>query len=360
MAIYEIASESLIAVSETTFSAENIYEREHLQKLLKAQIDVLDKGLMVIAEEFGEWLDSSRRIDLLCIDNEANLVVVELKRTEDGGHMELQALRYAAMISAMTFEQLVETHARHRSPSQLDVDGSRAAILEFLGWSDPDEDRFGKDTRIILASGDFGKELTTAVLWLRDRGIDIKCVRLQPYRMANGPVLLDVQQLIPLPETANFQTQIGVKRLAERKDRIERHDQRYRFWELLLERAKPRTPLHANLSPSTDTWKSAGIGKGGFQLNYGIRQRDCSVYLWIADNKTAYHALLSAREAIEAEFGAPLEYFEAEEQKGCSITYRMEGGYRSPPEDFEQIQDRMIDAMIKLEKVMVPRVLAMK
>jgi hypothetical protein len=28
--------------------------------------------------------------------------LVELKRTADGGHMELQALRYAAMVSTMT------------------------------------------------------------------------------------------------------------------------------------------------------------------------------------------------------------------------------------------------------------------
>ena len=31
------------------------------------------------------------------LDNAARLVVVELKRTDDGGHLELQALRYAAM-----------------------------------------------------------------------------------------------------------------------------------------------------------------------------------------------------------------------------------------------------------------------
>mgnify|MGYP001409384997 CR=1 FL=1 len=55
--------------------------------MLREQISVLDDRLMVIAEEFGDWLDSSRRIDLLCIDSEANLVVVELKRTDDGGHM---------------------------------------------------------------------------------------------------------------------------------------------------------------------------------------------------------------------------------------------------------------------------------
>jgi hypothetical protein len=178
--IFEIKGGELVAVAETSFGVEGLYERKHLHQLLLNRIQVLDERLMVIAEEFGDWLDSSRRIDLLCLDGEANLVVVELKRSDDGGHMELQALRYAAMVSAMTFGQLVQTHARFKNKDQPDEAASRGAILEFLGWDDADEDRFGQDTKIVLAVADFGKELTTAVLWLIDHGIDIRCVRLKP------------------------------------------------------------------------------------------------------------------------------------------------------------------------------------
>src|ERR1019366_918542 len=117
----------------------------------------------------------------LCVDSDANLVVVELKRTDDGGHMELQALRYAAMISEMTFEQLVGTFARYKNRAQPDLDAARSAILEF--WDDVDDEQFPQDTRIVLVAADFSKELTTAAMWLNERNIDIRCVRLKPYKM---------------------------------------------------------------------------------------------------------------------------------------------------------------------------------
>lgn len=355
MAIYALTEKELVPVSATSFTAENIHERKHIQQLLKANVTVLDASLMVIAEEFGDWIDSSRRIDLLCIDSDANLVVVELKRTEDGGHMELQALRYAAMISAMTFEQLVETHARFINPAQPDHDDAQAAILKFLGWDGPDEDQFGQDTRIILASANFSKELTTAVLWLRDRDIDIRCVRLQPYRLADGTVLVDAQQIIPLPETASYQTQIGVKRQAERKQRVVRHDERLEFWQQLLELAAQHTDLHAGRSPSKDNWLGGATGHRGIHLDYKIRLQDSAVQLCIDDNPQAYEALAADREQIESDFGAPLIWDRKANRKSTFILLILDGGYRSDRERWPEIQQSLVDAMVRLENAIKPR-----
>lgn len=221
MAIYQIARDKLHRVPETTFEQEHVYERRDLQKLLRAQIEVIESHLLVIAEEFGEWVDSGRRIDLLCLDSSARLVVIELKRTEDGGHMELQALRYAAMVSAMTFDQMVEAYSRTRAGDATDIDSARSEILEFLDWDEVYEDDFPSDVRIILAAAEFSKELTTTAMWLNDRSLDVRCVRLRPHRLPDGSLLLDVQQLIPLPEAAEFQTQIGQKKQAERRNKSE-------------------------------------------------------------------------------------------------------------------------------------------
>ena len=105
MPLFELSSSGIQPVDGTSFAPERIGERDGLQRVLRDNIDVIVPGGMVIAEEFADWEDSRRRIDLLCLDAAANLVVVELKRTSDSPHLELQAIRYAAMVATMTFEQ---------------------------------------------------------------------------------------------------------------------------------------------------------------------------------------------------------------------------------------------------------------
>lgn len=223
MPIYEISQEEIRPLVKTTFSEKGVQERRDLQRLLRANITVVAPDTLVIAEEFGDWDESRRRIDLLGIDRDANLVVVELKRTEDGGHMELQAIRYAAMISTMTFEQAVKVFDRYKAQIGCFDHDARAELLDFLGWGEPDEDAFGQDIRIVLASADFARELTTSVLWLIDRGIDIRCVRLQPYDHDNR-VFVDVQQIIPLPEVAEYQVKVSEKKRKERQARSDTRD----------------------------------------------------------------------------------------------------------------------------------------
>ena len=202
------------------------HERGDLQRLLREQIGAIAPDTLVISEEFGEWEDSRRRIDLLAIDKQANLVVIELKRTEDGGHMELQAIRYAAMVSPMTFDQAVDVFGRYLKGEK----DPRAELLEFLGWEEPDDGEFAQGVRIVLASADFSKELTSSVLWLNDYGVDIRCIRLKPYDL-DGRILVDVQQIIPLPEAETYQVQIREKTRKERLARTSNIDfTRFDVW----------------------------------------------------------------------------------------------------------------------------------
>ncbi len=217
MSIYRVADNEIVEIDKTTFERQGMKETADLQNMLKQKIEVLCPDTLVVAENYGNWEDSKRRIDLLGIDKEANLVVIELKRTDTGGHMELQAIRYAAMISPLTFDDLVSAYSDYLQAND-DEKNPREDLLNFLEWEEPDEDQFGQEIKIILAAADFSKEITTSVMWLNDFGLDIRCVRIQPY-VNNGDILLDVQPIIPIPEAAEYQVRIREKKQKERGSR---------------------------------------------------------------------------------------------------------------------------------------------
>ncbi|MBJ6980046.1 hypothetical protein [Luteimonas sp. MC1895] len=217
MPIFELEKAGLRRLSSVSLASAQVHERRDLQRILREQSRELLDDVLIISEEFGDWDDSRRRIDLLGVGRDANLVVIELKRGDTGVHMELQAVRYAAMVSKMTFEQAVETYARHL-PGGADA---RAELLDFLGWVEPREDDFAQDVRIVLFSEDFSRELTSSILWLGEKGVDITCFRMRVYRL-DDRLLVDFQQIIPLKEAEDYQVKVRNKQLVEQSERVAR------------------------------------------------------------------------------------------------------------------------------------------
>ena len=177
MAIYKMVGEKeqLVKVAPTSFGQEGVLERTDLQRMLRDLPDVLEERLLIISEEFGNWQDSNRRIDLLGLDDAGNLVVIELKRGDTGAHMDLQAIRYAAMVANMTFQQTVDAYQAYldkranEEGGADEPDDAEIKILEHLEIQEPDNQAIHTEIpRIILAAEDFGKELTTCVMWLND------------------------------------------------------------------------------------------------------------------------------------------------------------------------------------------------
>ena len=225
MAIYKMVGDKkhLDKVDQTSFGQEGVLERSNLQHILRDQPEVLEEGLLIISEEFGSWQDSNRRIDLLGLDAGGRLVVIELKRGETGEHMDLQAIRYAAMVANMTTEQAIDTYQAYlekrakEDGNSVDEDSAETRISEHLVNSEQGDQTIRTEIpRIILASEDFGKELTTCVMWLNDSwlrgaGQEIKCISLRPHR--NGDeILVETSVVIPLPEASDYQTRLGRRR----------------------------------------------------------------------------------------------------------------------------------------------------
>ena len=152
-----------------------------------------------------------------------------------------------------------------------------------------------------------------------------------------------------------------------KKDLAERYIIRREFWTQLLDRAKTTTRLHANISPGRDNWISTGAGKAGLGFNYVIRQHDVQVELYIdrgknseIQNKAIFDSLFESKDAIENAFRSDLEWERLESKRACRIKHLITvGGYRDEAKWLE-IQDAMIDAMIRLDRALSPHIAEMK
>jgi hypothetical protein len=357
--VYRIANDALSRLPQITFEEAGIRERGDLQRFLRSQIEVIAPDVLVIAEEFSEWENSSRRIDLLGIDKQANLVVVELKRTQSGEHMELQALRYAAMVSAMTFDRAVEVFGRHLRKLG-DESDPQQRMLGFLNWSEPDEERFAQDVSLVLASADFSQELTTTVMWLLDRGIDIRCVRLRPYK--NGDeLLLDVQQVIPLPEAADYQIKLREKRSEERIGTSRKDESRLLFWQQFIPLCGEKTALFSNVSPTKAAWISASSGVSGLSFACVLNRNRSHIELEIyrgnqAVNKAIFDTLAADQAVIERDFGGTLNFDRQDDNQRSLIKCPVANFGYEDVDRFPEIQQSMAELLRRFEHALKPRI----
>ena len=95
----------------------------------------------------------------------------------------------------------------------------------------------------------------------------------------------------------------------------------------------------------------------GFLLGYGAQQKRSYVGLHInlgseyqEHNKQLFDILFAAKDKIESEFGHKLEWERGDSKVGCEIYFDIQGGYRSDEQDWPNLHEQMVTAMIRLEQ----------
>jgi len=135
-----------------------------------------------------------------------------------------------------------------------------------------------------------------------------------------------------------------------------------RFWTTLLERAKTKTELHAGVRPHDGGWVATGAGTTGLTYTYVVNRHESNVQLFInrgkdhqEENKVIFSRLKANQQEIERSFGEPLSWEPLEGKQAKRIAKYFElGGYSDDQAKWPEIQDAMIDAMIRLEIALKP------
>lgn len=171
--------------------------------------------------------------------------------------------------------------------------------------------------------------MTATALWLISRGIAVQCFRVTPFAMGDE-LFLDLQQIIPPPEAADYMIGVSSKEVEEtaiQGAQKRRHDLRQQFWAKALERLRTDgVKLFANISPTKDHWLSAGSGVRScpFQMIFGQTEARVEMSLSRADgaeNKWLFDQLYAQRAEIEEAFGHPFDWRRMDDRKQSRIVF---------------------------------------
>jgi len=75
------------------------------------------------------------------------------------------------------------------------------SIEEFI---DEELDILNQNQQITLVATEFHSDVVSSVLWLRDYGIEVKCIRLRSYEDEDGDLFITPDVIIPLPEAKDY------------------------------------------------------------------------------------------------------------------------------------------------------------
>ena len=325
-----LSENRLVRLEKRRFSDLNLQERPHLQEWLVQTPEALGEELLIIQKEFDGFADTRERLDLLALDKEGRLVVIENKLDDSGRDVVWQALKYVAYCSSLKKTEIVEIYQKYLD-RWLNGQNAVANLCEFLDVEDLDDTvlNAGNEQRLLLVAANFRKEVTATVLWLIRHGVRAQCFRIVPYS-SGEELLIDLQQIIPTPEAADYMIGMAAKESEEKSvkgTQKRRQEMRRAFWTRILEELRSRNiARYANISPSKDHWLSSATGVSGCGFNLIFLKSEARVELYLArveagENKWIYDRLERKKQEIEERFGAELQWQRLDDKKASRISH---------------------------------------
>ena len=357
------ASNSIQPLKRVSFRELGFRERTHLQEWIAREPMALGEELLVIQKEFAGFSDTNERLDLLALDKQGSLVVIENKLDDTGRDVTWQALKYASYCSTMSKEDIRNVFQEYLSQrgDGRSADEALSAFFDDEDYADLTLNK-GFSQRVVLVAANFRKEVTSTVLWLSNFRVRLQCFRATPFALGEE-LFLNVEQIIPTKDTEEFTIGLAAKASDEVQGleaEARRHPIRRQFWsEVIKAMNATGSRLYQNISPSKQSWVSAGSGVRGVGFNFAATQDYHRAELYIdrgdkAENEALFDGLYADRAMIEAELGEPIAWERLDTKRACRLKWERPGNVFEQ-DAWPQMISFMVSAMLKMEMALKPR-----
>ena len=180
--IWDVDGDALTEVTRQSLDLES-----RLEDWMDSDVSVLSDDLLVIGRQLDT--DGGGILDLLCIDRSGDLVVVELKRGRTPRDVVAQTLDYAAWVTGLSYEDVVEFGDRTLT------EGLEAAFRSRFGTDLPDV--LNADHRLMVVASEVDPRSERIIRYLSEvHGVRINAVTFNYFQAADGRELLARTHLI--------------------------------------------------------------------------------------------------------------------------------------------------------------------
>jgi hypothetical protein len=234
-----------------------------LEKWIVENPDLVGEPLLILGHQLAEFEEDKDRLDVLALDRSGEIVLIELKVSEDFRVTDLQALAYAGAYARRSAKDLARTLQRHlqkRAEAEaqakaasgpvasagtpdgkaatptVSFDDAAAQIVAFIEVDDFSEWQPSQHVRIKLVAPSFPRRVLQTVKWLGDvYSVRLEAITVRLFETAPQKYSLAFERLLPLPAEEDFDMTI---REREDRQRVENTTRRPAVLPLLVNEGK--------------------------------------------------------------------------------------------------------------------------
>lgn len=362
----DIANKQMTILDKIQFNEVGFKERQDLQEWIVSNPECLGEPLLIIQKEFSGFDNTSERLDLLALDKNGNLVIIENKTDSSGKDVVWQSVKYASYCSRLTDEKIINIYAeylrRYYGQNYDDyIATAKQKINEFLGDGNEEEVSLNPNEtsqRIILVAAEFRQEVTSAVLWLMNFGINIRCIKCQLFKF-NDDFFLDTQQIIPVPEVESFMIDIAEKKQEDIQIKNNKQNEIFNFWsQFVSAKSVTNENLYENRTPSKENWLGMKLGNG-VGISAVITKDSTKIRVEIkANNKEntlkVFDYLYENKEEIESYFEYPVKWQRCPDTVYSFIILTNTGIGYAEKSQWQSVNEFLIGESYKMQKILKP------
>ena len=260
------------------------------------------------------------------MDKAGNIVVIENKLDDSGRDVVWQALKYASYCSTLSTSQIIKIFQTYLDRHG-QVEDARATIIDFLETEDEESLILNRnDQRVIFVANNYRKEVTSTVLWLLNHDVQIQCFRTTPYSLQDN-LFLQIEQIIPVPETSEFIIDIKEKAKEDRgkSEKVAKTEaDLLEFWRNVKKRfVADGLDYLNNVSPGPRFYLVFSKGRGRFGMVIGRRGLRVELYFHNDESKQLFDSMYAHKDSIRKDFGKKLVWQRLDGKKASRIKFEL-------------------------------------